>query len=199
MSAEILLFQEIQTSSHNFKALPQALHSPSPVLHTVGSSPLQNNTQSTFSAWRGHRAGHSLSEPPSQCVFEVTQPHTMFPKIITHHSPCAFLKWHLLSPSSGIEGGTEDCEIFRCVLHQWNEERTWHTWSELLCWLLCCLPKRYHSTEKEQAEPMSCSGEISCIIFLPWHWHKYLLCSPWVFNSLPPLKLPSVESRSWSM
>lgn len=31
--------------------------------------------------------------------------------------------------------------------------------------------------------------------FLPWHWHKYPLHSPCVFNSFPPLELPSVESR----
>lgn len=105
MSVEILLFQEIQNSSCNFMALPQALHSPSSDLQNVGSSPLHNCTQGTFSAWRGHRAlqWHSLSKPQSERAFEVAQPHTVFPKIITHHSPCACLEWHLLSPSSGIE------------------------------------------------------------------------------------------------
>lgn len=33
----------------------------------------------------------------------MTQLHTMFPKTITSHSSCAFLKWHSLSPNSGAE------------------------------------------------------------------------------------------------
>lgn len=122
------------------------------------------------------------------------QPHTLFPKIITHHSPCAFLQWHLLSPGSGIERqlwGLQD--FMACSCHEWRESRT-----QLICALVLdavLAAKRFHSTVEERTHPAGCPGYISCIIFPPWHWHKYLLCSPCVFNSFPTLKLPSAESR----
>lgn len=125
-------------------ALPQALHSPSSDLQTVDSSPL-HNTQGVFSTRRGHWAvqWHSHSKPQSEQVFEVTQLHTMFPEIITHHSPCAFLKWHLLPRNSGTERwhlGVQDLMAYSESV-EWRENMT-----QLICALifwqpLCWLPK----------------------------------------------------------
>lgn len=92
-----------------------------------------------------------------------------------------------------LKGGTEDCKILWHVLCQCNGERTWHNWSVFLCWLLCWLPKETTAQWRNRQILRAAQDKLLLFIFFPWHWHKYLLCC--VFNSFPPPKLPSAESR----
>lgn len=155
----------------------------------MGSSPPHNYTQGVFSTCR-HRAGqwHSLSSHNQH------SPTPCFPKLSPITAPVLFSSDICCHQAQELKGSPEDCKIlWHALCHEWRESRT-----QLICALVLdavLAAKRFHSTVEERTHPAGCPGYISCIIFPPWHWHKYLLCSPCVFNSFPTLKLPSAESR----
>lgn len=97
----------------------------------MGSSPPHNYTQGVFSTCR-HRAGqwHSLSSHNQH------SPTPCFPKLSPITAPVLFSSDICCHQAQELKGSPEDCKIlWHALCHEWR--RAGHSWSVLLCWMLC--------------------------------------------------------------